>query len=130
MPKDIVERSDELDQQMDQLGSLNKTVEELVKAGKRSRVLYRLLSFSIILDIILTLFLVFVYDRTQNTHQTVVAGCEVGNQFRTNEVMLWHTILDLAATNNQSPTPQQIQQRAQFEQFLDKTFALRDCSKL
>jgi large-conductance mechanosensitive channel len=71
----------------------------------------------------------------EQQRQQAVAGCLSANEFRTGERQLWEGLLDgQFSTPTTNQTPEQAAARAEvikrFREFLDKQFALRDCTKV
>lgn len=131
----IVERSDQIDEKLKKIPDLNKNIDDLVAYGRRNRKLIWLSWLSIIFDLILTLAVIYFANqsiisrnRIESTHISVVANCQAGNNFRKDNLKLWNYVLAVP-----SPTPrteQQEQTRTDFRKFVNKTFELRDCSKI
>lgn len=126
------ERNATLNQKIDDT-ELPDAVSTLVKDAKKRKRQVKLLTASIILDLLLTIGLGFLSIQTHNiasksesTQQALIKGCESTNDARSSNKLLWHYLLDLPTPA--APTLQQQQVRDQFTQFVDKTFALRDCS--
>lgn len=123
-------------------GSLEKMTAELVrlnKYGRTNRHLIVVTFVSITLDLILTLLLVFTYSTAHSAgqvaaaeHSNLLASCEVGNQFRAEQVTLW---THLAAVSKPPPhatraqKAKDAQQIAALLRYIRKVFAPRDCAR-
>lgn len=135
-PKDLIRRSDQLDDKLDNMpNSLDKTVAGLVTYGRQNRTLIRWLTVSIVLELFLAIGFMFVLTQQQinsNTIKTnrnaIITSCNSGNEFRKDNLELWQHILAIPPTTPQ--TDEQIRTREEFTTFINNTFAPRDCSKL
>lgn len=139
VPKDPVSRSDHLDKRLaDMPNSIDKTVENLVKSGQRLQRLVNLVIVSIALEFMLIAGLGVLYlnnaqqDDVINLNQrSLIANCEAGNNFREDNLVLWKYIIALPPSDNRPPRTAEDQQRIdEFERFVERTFALRDCQNL
>lgn len=127
----LEERDDELNQKMADHPA-DEAIAVLVKDARRSKRRLQLLTISVILDILLTIGLAIVSYKTselahlaQSNRQAVLANCEVSNESRQNNRVLWDYALSLPP--QQPLTPEQQKVRADFKTFVNKTFAERDC---
>lgn len=125
------ERSDDLDKRMAE-HPVEKTVKTLLEADRRNRLRIRILTVSIILDIVLTVGVtVLSYHTNQLTHlaqsnrEAVIANCETANESRANNKQLWDFAFALPTT--QTPTPEQQANLEKFKAKVNQTFAQRDC---
>lgn len=128
---DILKRSEALDERL-KGGDVEQGLNDLSKYGRKSRHYIRLLTATLILDIFLTAGLIAFGLHSNSTHNSVVAGCRSGNEFRTNQKQLWNYILAIPSDRPLTSEQQAKRDRqiTNFKVFLDKTFKLRDCSKL
>lgn len=127
----LEERSDELDKQMAEHPA-EESIRVLVKDADRSKRRMRILTISVILDILLTIGLAAVSFKTseiahlaQTNRQAVLANCQTANESRRNNRELWEFAFTL--TPNQPQTDAQKAQTQTFKEFVAKTFAERDC---
>lgn len=137
--KDTVTRSDQLDKRIaNSPAGINKTVTDLVLAGKRIRRLINLVIASLILEAILLFGFLMLFTRQQvnqvniqTNRNILIANCESGNQFRKDNRVLWEYILSIP---RDPARPVQTEQEAQaiekFKAFLNTTFAERNCADL
>lgn len=131
--KTLDERNQELNDKI--AGSdLDQAVAALLADAKKRRRQIRLLFISIILDILLTIGLTglsFVTHQlasnAENAQDAIINNCRVGNEARANNKQLWTYLLNLPTPN--APTLEQQKIRQQFSDFVDKTFAARDCNR-
>lgn len=128
------DRNRELDKKIAD-SDLSEAVATLVKDAQKRKRQVRLLTISILLDILLTIGLGVVSVNThsiatqaENNQQAIMRSCETSNDARANNKQLWTFALTLPTPN--VPTLQQQINRDKFEAFVNKTFAPRDCSKL
>lgn len=103
--------------------------------GRRNRHLIRWLVVSLALDVILTAAISVVAVKTNEanakaneTHNQQVATCLLSNEARAKNRQLWDYILKIPPTQPQ--TEQQKVRVAEFRDFMNGTFAPRDCSKI
>lgn len=127
----LEERSDALDEQMAK-HPVEEAIKVLVKDANRRKRQLRILTISVIFDILLTLGLAAVSYKTnelahlaQSNRQAVLANCEVSNNSRKDNRDLWDFAFALSPT--QPLTDEQKAQQAVFKQFVNKTFAERNC---
>lgn len=127
-------RNDELDEKLVH-NPIDEAVASLMRADSRRRRQVAILAFSIVLDLVLTVGLFVVSVRTQhiaeqadNNKQALLRNCETGNEARANNKKLWGYILSIPSTD--PSTPERDKRIADFKQFIDTTFAPRDCSKI
>lgn len=125
------ERSDALDKRLEEHPA-EEAIRVLVKDAKRRKRQLRILTVSVILDILLTFGLATVSYQTsqiarlaESNKNAVVANCEVSNDSRRNNKALWDYLLALPPSETQ--TPAEAQQVNQFKSFVAKTFAERNC---
>lgn len=132
---DPVERSDEFDKKLASRPKLEEQIGILAEAGKKTRRLVLYLAVSVGVNVALTILLgAFFYN--QNVIQddlirnknNIVASCNSGNEFRKSNLKLWEYILAIPPASDQ--TAEQKQKVDEFEDFVNQTFKLRDCSKL
>lgn len=131
--KTLDERNQELNDKI--AGSdLDQAVAALLADAKKRRRQIRLLFISIILDILLTIGLTGLSlvthqlaSNAENAQDAIIHSCQVGNEARANNKQLWAYLLSLPTPN--PPTLEQQKVRQQFADFVDKTFAPRDCNK-
>lgn len=127
----LEQRDDELNKQMAEHPA-EQSIQVLVKDAARSKRRMRILTISVIFDILLTIGLATVSFKTselahlaQSNKQAVLANCQTANESRKNNRDLWEFAFSLPP--NQPPTPEQTQRIAEFKKFVAKTFAERDC---
>lgn len=136
MTKDVLERAKDLDARAEQTDTeVGKSIESLIATGKRNRQLINWVIISIVFEALLSIAVIFTVVRTsqnslriEQTNNTILNNCRVGNEFRASEASLWDYILSISP--EKTPTPDQEKRIAGFKAFLDKNFAPRDCSKL
>lgn len=114
----------------DQMINLAGEMKNVQKESQRNKTLVRVLVVSMIFDVILSLVLGYTVYRQHQESERVTANtvnanqaCMDFNQQNANQITLWGYIIDLSkSTSNTSP-----EQLAQFEEFLNTTFAPRPC---
>lgn len=114
------------------INAFRESVDGLRVQATRSSRMVRILSVSVVIELALLALAFFGYnevsDATDRADRALRAGCEAGNDTRAGERDLWAFLLALP-----SPTPRTAQQEQQVEdlrQFVQVTFAERDCSHL
>lgn len=127
----LEERDDELNKQM-ATHPAEESIQVLVKDAHRSKRYFRILAISVALDIILSIGLAFFAYQTnqavrvaQSSRAAIVANCETANDSRNKQLVLWGYVLSL--TPQQPRTPEQEARVDEFKEFVEKTFAPRDC---
>lgn len=127
----LEERSDELDAQM-AAHPAEKSIAVLIRDANRRKRQLRILTASIVFDIVLSIALGVVTFKTnelaklaQSNSDAVVANCEVSNESRRDEKALWDFVFALPVL--EPPTAEEQARAAQFKAFINKTFAERDC---
>lgn len=127
----LEKRDNELNEQM-AAHPAEKSIETLVKDAQRSKRRFRILAFSVILDIFLSLGLAYVTLKlaettrlSQTNRAAVIANCETANQARKDTKALWD--FAFALTPSQPQTPEQTKNTQLFKAFVEKTFTQRDC---
>ena len=115
-----------------------KTQEMLVTYGRRNRHLIRLTFTSIILDVIVTVLLVFVYGQAHDAHAiseaqhvSLVAGCQSNNEFKAEQVALWEHLISVSQPKPGTTKAQaaaDAQKAAAFLQYIQKVFSPRNCA--
>jgi hypothetical protein len=128
------ERNEELDRKINET-KLPDAVKILIADAKKRRYQMIALTASLLLDFLITIILGFVAAQTHSTaskaesnQQALVRACQTSNAARANNKQLWTYLLSLPPPS--IPTTQQKQVRDQFSDFIDKTFAPSDCSKI
>lgn len=132
----LLDRSDAI---LARLVTLNTNIEDLTKYGRKNRKFIRWLAASLIFDVVLSLGLGTValnarsasdharqatsaaHVNAQNAHTTCVSG----NESRKLNRELWQYVLSVPPSTPQ--TADQLKVRQQFQVYIDKTFAPRDC---
>jgi hypothetical protein len=130
---DPVERSDALDERL--AGSV-AAIEALTQSGRHQRIMLRVLTVSLVLDIVLSVGLGFVAFQAQrlaaeatSLRQQQRATCLAGNEARAGQITLWHHVLsDFPATAPR--TEEQAQQAHQFALYVENLFKPRNCSRI
>lgn len=121
--------------------ALNKEIEKhpaeqsidiLVRDAKRRSRQLHILTAAVILTLLLGIGLSVVsyklYQITQlaqSNRQAVIDNCEVANDSRKNQRELWAYVISL--TPSQPRTEEQTARTEKFSDFVDRTFAQRDC---
>lgn len=126
------ERSDALDAKMAE-SPPEEAIKVLVKDANRAKRTVRILIISVILDILLSIGLAYITIQTHhiatqadNNQDAIMRSCEVANEGRANNKALWNYLLSLPP---ETPlTPEQQTRVTDFQKFIDKTFAPRDCT--
>jgi hypothetical protein len=125
------ERSDELDKQMEKHPA-EESIEVLTKDAHRRTRQLRILAVCIVFNLLLTVgFGLLTYKTNQlarlaqKAKDAIVANCEVANDSRENNHALWDYILALPPSEPR--TAEQEKRISEFETFIDRTFAQRDC---
>lgn len=137
--KSLDQRSKELDQKL-QENPIDQSIAVLIEGAKKQRRQIIILSVSLVLDVLLTLGLGLLFNQThqntmatQNNSATIVANCEVGNEFRRTEAALWEHVLSLQPVMTNLTPEQQVRRDktvSDFKNYLATTFAPRDCSNI
>lgn len=148
-PSDLVEQADAFDEKVyektqDTAEGANGLVGALVRGLSRQKLVSRWLVVSICLDVMLTLGMAYYVIQSseqagQLDRNTAASAlnvvqqhntCLSGNEFRTNERMLWDQILSLPP--QPGLTPLQLKARLtsnrQIRGYLDTAFKLRNCT--
>lgn len=136
VPVDPLQKSDWLDQKMkENPGSIASQISALGATSKRLARFINLVAVSLAVEVIVIFVVGFLFIRQQQNIQNVevnrafiARNCELTNQYRKDNRVLWQFILDLPPDPNRPNTLQTEKNRAAFIQFLDKTFAETDCS--
>lgn len=134
--KDLIERADELEQRTKgtdiDVGSSIKALVEASKYNRRFNIINAFLLVAVVLIGSATIIMAFQINNNSieiaQNRQTLINNCAIGNEFRTTEKSLWNYILSIPS--EQTPTPEQQLRIDSFKSYLDKNFALRDCSKI
>ncbi len=127
----LEERDNRLNEEMKQHPA-EEAIQVLVKDAHRRKRQVRILAVSVVLNILLTAGFGFLTYKTnqiaslaQSNQDAVVANCEVANESRKNQRDLWAYVISLTP---EQPRSQEQQDRTdKFSDFVDKTFAQRDC---
>lgn len=124
-------RNEELEKKLHET-DLPQAVEVLVKDAKRRTRQLRWIAISLALDLILTIGLTIFGLKTnevaklaQSNKEATIQGCEIANDARDKQRVLWGYVL--ALTPQQPRTPEQEDRVNEFRGFVDNTFAHRDC---
>lgn len=127
----LKQRDDELNKQMEKHPA-EESIQVLIKGAHRSKRNFRILTASVVFDLILSIALgYFAYKASetaslaQSNKNAVIANCETANDSRRNNKALWNFVFALPPT--QPPTPEQTERIERFKKFVNKTFAERDC---
>lgn len=133
--QDVIKRSDELDERMTKLPDLNQAVVDLITSGKRLRRLINLIYVVIILEVALSIVGVIIYTGSQvnraniaTLHASLVSSCKANNDFRSDNLKLWQYLLAIPPEQPQTPAQQKI--TTDFNSFVSKTFAPRNCDTI
>lgn len=116
---------------MEALGeTLNQVATTLNTVRERERTTRRLaigLVISVFLDVALTVVVsilsVNALSQNSNLHQSQLAACAIGNQFRTQQVQLWDYLFQLSGGVKTA-------QERQLQTYVEKTFSPVDCARL
>lgn len=134
MKGDPVLRSDKLDEKLAN-APVDEAISTIIAYSKRSRTIIKYLSILTVLAIIIVIGIAYLFAETQanksrleNNHNSLVAACESGNEFRRTNLLLWDYILSLPP--REPRTDAEKKKIAEFQAFVDKTFAPRDCSQI
>jgi hypothetical protein len=127
----LEERDDELNQKMVD-SPPEEAIKILVKDANRRKRQLRLLTISVIFDIVLSLALAYGWQqnhslaiKAETNKNAIIHNCETSNDSRKKNHVLWDYILALPPA--QPLTSDQQLQRDNFSKFVDQTFAQRDC---
>ena len=82
------------------------------------------------LVIALALVVVELRDVAQANKDAQVTSCENANKTREAQRYLWDTLIDQSAARNPDQTPEQRAYAREFQRFVHRIFAERDCSDL
>lgn len=112
-----------------------ESIRILVKDANRRKRQLRLLTISVVFDIVLSLALTYGWQLNHNlaikaetNRSAILRGCEVSNEARAKNKQLWAYILELPTADGQPRTPEQQKRVDDFRRFINDTFAPRDCS--
>lgn len=127
----LEERDNKLNEEM-QKHPAEEAIQVLVKDAHRRKRQVRILAVSVVLNILLTAGFGFLTYKTnqiaslaQSNQDAVVANCEVANESRKNQRELWAYVISL--TPSQPRTEEETTRVDAFQEFVNKTFAERDC---
>lgn len=125
-------RSDELDRKLEGRNTIEDNINALVKDAEQRRRQIRLLTLSIIVELIIVVGLVMLSIRTMDlaalghsNKAALMQNCETANDSRKSQRKLWGYIL--AVPPSQPRSPEQELRVQEFKEFVDNTFAPRDC---
>lgn len=125
------ERNAELEKKLE-VNPIDEQIATLTAADSRRRGQVRLLAISLVLDLLLTIGFGFVTVRTnrlanqaENNRDSILRNCITANESRANNKKLWDYLFVQTASNPR--TPQQAEAIAEFRDFVNETFAPRDC---
>lgn len=137
--KSLDQRNNELNQKLEH-NPIDQSVEVLVKDAKRRGRQILLLTISLAIDIVLTAALAWLTFATreiatdvQNSKDTIVNNCKVGNEFRKIEAELWDHILSFQQVQTGLTPEEQARRDANIEHFrgyFETIFAPRDCNNI
>lgn len=125
------DRNAELNEKLEQ-NPIDSQIAALIKADARRKSQVRLLFICFGLLIALSVVLGYVSWKTnqiarvaQSNRAAVIANCEVANQSRDDQRQLWSYVISL--TPERPRTDEQQERTDDFEAYVNKTFAHRDC---
>ncbi len=128
----LEQRNAELDKKIEST-DLPNAVDTLLKDAKSRRRQIKLLALTVAFDVLLTIGFGYITLKTHDiatkadsNSAAIVRSCESTNESRANNKKLWDYILALPPRTER--TPAQTEQLADFQAFVDKTFAPRNCS--
>lgn len=107
-----------------QMIALAREMKALSSYGRRNRRLIRLLTVSVVMDVVLSLGLAYVFVRSNANSNKLRDQCITRNEARANNVKLWDHILEITPD---SADPVAHQRRVDFKAFIDKTFEQTPC---
>jgi len=107
-------------------------VEALARADKKQSRQVVLLAVTVAFDVLLTFGFGYITVRThqlanqsETTKAALIRNCETANDSRKNQRELWAYVISL--TLSEPRTQEQTNRVDSFQDFVDKTFAARDC---
>lgn len=113
------------------------TQTRIVAQQARSRRTTRLLAVSVVLDVMLSLFALYLaraqYDVTHAIRGSQLASCTIGNHFRAGQVQLWdHVIAVSTAPPHESSAARaaRLAKLAAFHAYVGHQFAPVNCTQL
>lgn len=123
---------------IDAIGTLTQTVGELKASDRKHGTYIGLLGVSFLLDICLTVGMIYIGGKAQQTAHRVAGSqyetCISSNEGRSLQIKLWNYILSSPSSAPKGESPEQTKSRmqnvAKFKTFLNVTYAPRDCSKI
>lgn len=121
------QRKAELDKKLDN-SDLGDAVASLFKEARRAKRRQLILAISIALDLILTAGFFVVYKQANTNHQIIVNDCYSRNESRANNKQLWDYLFALPP--EKPPTATEQAQIDKFRDFVNETFAPKDCTKI
>lgn len=127
-------RNAELEEKLEH-NPIDENIQTLIRADKRRKAQVTLLAISIFIELLLSVALAYGWSQNhklaiqaESNHMAILRNCETSNEARANNKQLWDYLL--TQTPSQPPTAEQEKRIADFEAFVNKTFAPRDCSSL
>lgn len=120
----LIQRSDNLDARLERIKDLDKTISELVQAGKRTNKFIRWIVISVVLNMIFTICFSYTFVTIHNNAMRVVL-CESVNTSSAINLNLWRYLLDIPPAIPR--TPEQEVQRKKLIDYLDGAFATKVC---
>lgn len=126
------------------VNGLAAAFKDLHKRSRHNLFLIRMLTVSVVLDVVLSVGLGLVafnaHDASvkasnatsvaSQTRQSQFAVCTAGNAARAGQIELWHYVLTLIDVGNSVQTPAQQAYLMAFREYIDDLFASRDCNHL
>ena len=114
-----------------------KTQTEIVRQQAKSKRTIRLLAVSVLFDVTLSLFCVFLAVSQHNTtnaiHQSQLTACGIGNQARLGQITLWSHVIDVsAAPAHETPAARaaRLARLAAFKAYIGRQFRPVNCARL
>lgn len=111
--------------------SLRGEVHDLKAYGRRNRRLIRIVTLSVIFDVLLSFGLGYATwrasrasDQAARASSALTVNCLAGNESRKIQTDLWNTVLAFPQPN---PTPEQEAQTQKFKDYIATAFVIRDC---
>jgi len=123
--EDVIARADDLQDRITE--ETKRTIANLVHFQERSKLHTRIILGLIIVILCMMAIGTFALIKIHDNAATIQQTCETLNQTNSNQILLWEHILELPPT--EAETPEEKQQKVEFEQFIQETFQVVNCTQ-
>lgn len=120
------------------IDSLRKEIASAQKYGRRNRVLIWAVALSVVLDLLLSVALIGMFQRTSNAVKLAnrassaqMISCHAGNEARGLQTQLWETILAFPPSIGETAAAakEREERTSKFRAYIKDAFAQQDCEK-